>query len=638
MRSSQRSKLAALTVFVLIAIVVVGGMAWATRSSFELARKNATDQHDRKISRAVWEMSNYMAGIINSEAARGWDEYTRVQIKKVMAVVSEGNHEQDADWAVFPSPLATSDPPHKWIDVYFQLNQDGMLSSPQIADEAALWRVDDRHLFARPRGADRPTWEWLKRVLPGIDLRERVAQACRNDGAHYSRVSEAAQMPAPPAEEVQTDFVEGARPQASREYLQRQRILQASLERYVPPADCVPSDIAAGNVRNGPGRPTGDWYEGIAQLAGDVEISLDPITTFWLGPGPDGERKLAFVRECHADAAVFYQGFIGSWNRLKPELLAQITHLFPEADLQPVTGGTDPDPNTGDTQMINLPVRLSVADIPGGAFGAAWREIQGTLITSWLAAAAVLIVAGWGLRNLVALTERRMQFAYAVTHELRTPLTTFRLYSDMLSAGLVPEGSKQEYLDTLNRESIRLSSLVEDVLEYARLENHRIKLNTTDTDGASLLHLISETLDKRCSANGITAKTENNLANGQALHIDVDLVNRIASVLVNNACRHARGTKNATVLVRLCGDDGALHVDVIDSGPGVDRTDARTIFKPFRRGRGADAATQGGIGLGLALASSWATLLAGRLDLAARHHTQLGGAHFRLTIPTQSQP
>lgn len=635
MRSSQRSKLAAVIVFALIAIVVVGGMAWATRSSFALARKNATDERDRKISRAVWEMSNYMAGIINSEAARGWDEYSRIQIKKVVAVLSEGNHEPDANWAVLPSPLATSDPPHKWIDLYFQLNQDGTLSSPQIADEAALWRVDDPHLLAPPRGADRPTWEWLRRVLPGIDLRERVARACTNDRVQYSRATGSGRTLAPRTAEA--DLVEGARPQASREYRQRQRILQDMLEGYVPPADCVPSDIATGNVRNGPDRPTADWYDGIAQLAGDVEISLDPITTFWLGPGPDGERKLAFVRECHADAAVFYQGFIGSWNRLKPELLAQITHLFPEADLQPVTANADPDPDAGDTQMINLPVRLSVADIPGGAFGAAWREIQGTLITSWLAAAAVLVVAGWGLRNLVALTERRMQFAYAVTHELRTPLTTFRLYSDMLSAGLVPDGSKQEYLDTLNRESIRLSSLVEDVLEYARLENHRVKLNANETSGTALLHLISETLDKRCDANGITAKTEDMLANGQSLRLDVDLVNRIAAVLVNNACRHARGTENATVLVRLCGDDGALHLDVIDSGPGVDRTDARTIFKPFRRGRGADAATQGGIGLGLALASSWATLLGGRLDLAARHHTQLGGAHFRLTIPTQSQ-
>jgi signal transduction histidine kinase len=227
-----------------------------------------------------------------------------------------------------------------------------------------------------------------------------------------------------------------------------------------------------------------------------------------------------------------------------------------------------------------------------------------------------------------------MQFAYAVTHELRTPLTTFRLYSDMLSAGLVPDSSKQEYFDTLNRESLRLSSLVEEVLEFARLENQRVKLNPAETDSASLLRVISETLEKGCSANGIEARTENVVANGQRLNIDVDVVNRIAGVLVNNACRHARGTENALVLVTLDGQDGKLQLNVIDSGPGIDLADARSVFKAFRRGSGADKAVQGGIGLGLALARSWATLLGGRLDLAARHHHKYGGAHFRLTIPS----
>jgi signal transduction histidine kinase len=249
----------------------------------------------------------------------------------------------------------------------------------------------------------------------------------------------------------------------------------------------------------------------------------------------------------------------------------------------------------------------------------------------------VLLVAGWGLRNLVALTERRMQFAYAVTHELRTPLTTFRLYSDMLSAGLVPDESRQGYLDTLNRESIRLSSLVEEVLEYARLESQRARLNLVETDGSSLIRLISETFEKVCMDNGIKARTENIIAKDRQLRVDVDVVNRIAGVLVNNACRHARGASDATALIRLSAENGRLHLDVIDSGPGITRADARTIFKPFHRGRGADKAARGGIGLGLALARSWATLLGGRLELAARHDPQYGGAHFRLTIPVSVQ-
>jgi signal transduction histidine kinase len=422
----------------------------------------------------------------------------------------------------------------------------------------------------------------------------------------------------------------------SPEYQQRRRSLRDSQVSYLPAAACVDADIVERNVRQNAEASTGD-VGGEDRLTGDVEITVDPITAFWLGPGPAGGEKLAFVRECHADAAVFYQGFIGDWNRLKPELLKQVANLdlFPEVDLEPVQGAGEPEVQDSGMQMINLPVRLKVPDIPGGISAAAWSSIRRTQITTWLAALGVLVIAGWGLRNLVALTERRMQFAYAVTHELRTPLTTFRLYSDMLSAGLVPESSKQEYVDTLAQESVRLSSLVEEVLEYARLGNHRVKLSPSDTDAESLLNVISETLEKRCCENGVEVNTRCALPTGQTLRTDVDLVNRISGVLVNNACRHACGSPDPTVLVSLTGEEGKIHLDVVDSGPGIDRTDTRNIFKPFRRGKGADAAAQGGIGLGLALARDWATLLGGRLELAARHHPQYGGAHFRLTIPAR---
>jgi K+-sensing histidine kinase KdpD len=134
----------------------------------------------------------------------------------------------------------------------------------------------------------------------------------------------------------------------------------------------------------------------------------------------------------------------------------------------------------------------------------------------------------------------------------------------------------------------------------------------------------------------VEARTKNDVPDGRSVRTDVDLVNQITGVLLDNAARHARGSKEPTVLLHLAGDNGNLHLDVIDTGPGVNRGDARTIFKPFRRGRGADAAAQRGIGLGLALARSWANLLGGRLDLASRHHPEYGGAHFRLTIPVRT--
>src|SRR6185437_5435644 len=76
--------------------------------------------------------------------------------------------------------------------------------------------------------------------------------------------------------------------------------------------------------------------------------------------------------------------------------------------------------------------------------------------------------------SLVDLAERRIRFVSAVTHELRTPLTSLRLYLDLLLSGMVQDEEKRrEYLSTLNVESDRLHRLIDNVLDFARLERRR---------------------------------------------------------------------------------------------------------------------------------------------------------------------
>lgn len=650
MRSGRRNRLWASAVFGLIAAVTVGGMAWATASSFQLARKNLLEERERLVSRSLGILDSHIGGILNSEAARDPSDYWRVheaREQEVVAVYAPGGVELDVARVVLHSPLAISDPPHDWIDVYFQwapTHTTDVLTSPQFAADEALWPLD--HL--RPESADvrerRRVWDWVEDVLPSINLHERVAKV-RTD--RVSRPPERKEASERTARLASASGKKDAESPLSHEYQQRMESFRDSQVRYLPPDACI---CANARQLGGEGCPPRDAAAGdkganddtAYRSDGYVPLTVDPITAFWMRGTPseaemssDLGAKLAFVRECHLGSEIFYQGFVGDWSRLKPELLGLIGDFFDNADLTAAGQAGEVDAEQRETLMSTLPVRLEVPEIPGGATAAAWRRIRGTLITTWSVAAVVLLIAGMGLRSLVALTERRSQFAYAVTHELRTPLTTFRLYSDMLSAGLVPEDAKEEYLGTLERESQRLSSLVEDVLEYARLENHKANLDAVETDGTSLLQGIRDTLDKRCQEYGIEARTENGVSNGRTLLTDPVLVQRIAGVLVHNACRHARGPNGAAVLVRLSRDGAKLHMDVIDTGPGIDRRDVRNIFKPFRRGRRADATAQGGIGLGLALARSWASLLGGRLDLVARQHPVYGGAHFRLTIPVR---
>jgi len=635
MTSSKKSTLAAVGMFTLIAGAVLGGMTWASAASFELAKKRVGEEHSTKVHAALRQIESHIKGVINFEASRRYEDYVDFHTRQPVAVLTDDGREVDAQAVILRSPIALDGPRFDWIDLYFQVDQRGRVSSPQFDEGRSLWSAESTVGIGLSERRARDTCDWFKSELPKLSLRDLVSEVLKDERETHGVISELE-----PTDVVRvtrrTTSPQGAAPRASAAGVPSRKSPSTGFGvRYVPPEDCIAPYIAALNFPNVTVAIDSGFEDSVATPA-PVRIRLSPFAPpFWIGP-LDEKKKLAFVRECHADADVLYQGFVGDWERLKPELLRPIEDLFPEADLEPVSNDWELVSDEHDIKLSGLPAVLRVPDIPGGTTAAAWRSIRGVILISWAAALTVLAGAGWGVRSLVALTERRMQFAYAVTHELRTPLTTFRLYSDMLSAGLVPDTSRQEYLDTLNRESQRLSSLVEAVLEYARLENHKVKLHVTTTDAAALLRVVGETVQKRCAPHAIESETRNGVPDAHPIHTDVSLVNQITAVLVDNACRHARGSRNPKVVVHLGGHNGRIHLDVVDSGPGIDLVDSRTIFKPFRRGRDADVKARGGIGLGLSLARNWAALLGGRLDLVARHDPQYGGAHFRLSIPTET--
>ena len=627
MTSSRRSMGAAVVLLVLIAVAVLGGVSWATLASYELAMRTVSDEHRARVQQAAFELESYLIVVLNKEANRPYTHYFDWHRQDPDIVVLRDGRQLDPDAVMLlsTSPLAQADPPYSWMDLHFQILPDGQPVSPQIPDETAPLPVDRSGFSIAGEHNARRTWDWLELVLPSIDVRERMAAAIARDRAIAAEVGGGDDY-----NEIVRDPGSNARLAAGP--MRRGTVAQHQ-RGYLPPQKCVDQEVAEQNRRAVPMSwlrrldPTDTPSEQVAFVAGPFAPG------FWVEPAPTGLRKLAFVRSVKEDARVYLQGFIVDWDRLKPVLLAEVASIFPTADIEPADGD-EPD----DDDMLplrHLPVLLRVPPIAAVAGAAAWQSIREQVVIPWLAAAVVLALAGAGVRNLIALTERRLQFAYAVTHELRTPLTTFRLYSDMLSAGLVPEPARQQYLDTLNLESQRLSSLVESVLEYARLENHRVKLHVTSTDGASLLRVLGGDLARRCEANGVEPVMHNRLPDQKVLQTDVDLVSQISGVLVNNACRHASLAAEPKVLLELAGENGKIHLDIADTGPGIDRSDARRIFKPFRRGRDADKTARGGVGLGLALARNWAKLLGGRLELVSRHHPQLHGAHFRLTIPSQ---
>jgi signal transduction histidine kinase len=246
------------------------------------------------------------------------------------------------------------------------------------------------------------------------------------------------------------------------------------------------------------------------------------------------------------------------------------------------------------------------------------------------------LAVGLGGWSLLDLSERRFRFVSAVTHELRTPLTTLRLYLDMLLGGLVrDEQQRTEYIRTLHGESDRLSRLVTNVLDFSRLEKQRPRLALARVAVADLLAEVRTTWQGRCQDAGKELVVESNVPEGMVLETDAELLQQVLANLIDNACKYSRDAEDPRLWLRARaerGTRGRVVFEVEDCGSGVPARERRTIFRPFRRGRRADA-TGGGVGLGLALARRWTQLLGGTLTLEGASATSRGFSCFRLTLP-----
>jgi signal transduction histidine kinase len=200
----------------------------------------------------------------------------------------------------------------------------------------------------------------------------------------------------------------------------------------------------------------------------------------------------------------------------------------------------------------------------------------------------------------------------------------------MLTGGMVRDEQKRaEYLRTLHDEADRLSRLVANVLDFSRLEKQRPRLVRSRVTVSALLEGVRQTWQGRCHDAGKELVIENTLPADAELTTDTELAGQVLANLIDNACKYSREAADPRLWLRVRQENGRVCFEVEDRGPGIPARERRAIFRPFARGRQADA-TGGGVGLGLALARRWANLLGGRLTLEpAREHS---GACFRLEL------
>jgi signal transduction histidine kinase len=236
---------------------------------------------------------------------------------------------------------------------------------------------------------------------------------------------------------------------------------------------------------------------------------------------------------------------------------------------------------------------------------------------------------------------QKTSFVANVSHEFKTPLTTIRLYSELLEQGRVADAEKRaDYLRTIGRETQRLARLVNNVLDFSRLEQGRKQFDRVELDLAAELVLLLDTHEPRVSEAGLVLRRE--LPSGPVIvRTDRDAVGQIVINLLDNACKYAADGREVTVSLhaRTRGAEPVCNlisdkpvgvvVRVSDRGPGVAAGQRERIFEKFHRVDDALTAEKSGAGLGLSIARQLARGLGGELCYEDREG---GGAEFVLTL------
>ena len=252
----------------------------------------------------------------------------------------------------------------------------------------------------------------------------------------------------------------------------------------------------------------------------------------------------------------------------------------------------------------------------------------GTALAVILAGALVGLVAVMRERRL---NELKSEFISNMSHELKTPLSIISMFGELLSMGRTRSPAQAtEYAEIIRRESIRLSRLIDSVLDFSKIERG---LEVYEfAEGQDLREVVERALDlSRHRLEQAHMELETELADDLPLmRIDTNAMTVAVLNLVDNAIKYAVDGKKLEV--RLRRSAGGVELEVRDFGPGVSSEEREAIFDRFYRARAVRQKPIRGSGIGLALVKHIAQAHEGEVSVRAGKGGQ--GAVFRLWLPT----
>jgi signal transduction histidine kinase len=226
--------------------------------------------------------------------------------------------------------------------------------------------------------------------------------------------------------------------------------------------------------------------------------------------------------------------------------------------------------------------------------------------TSFLILGAISLLLTGGIvmthRNIsreMALARLKSDFVSNVSHELRTPLSLIRLYAETLEMGRLKSPEKyQEYYSIIRKESERLTALINNILDFSRIEAGRKEYDFRQTDMRELVRNTLESYRYQIEQSGF-AFEEKIAEDVPPLSVDREAMARSLLNLVNNALKYSQDQKY--IGVNLFRDNGTVKLEVVDHGIGIPQGEQQKIFDKFYRVGDPLVHNTKGSGLGLSL-------------------------------------
>lgn len=235
----------------------------------------------------------------------------------------------------------------------------------------------------------------------------------------------------------------------------------------------------------------------------------------------------------------------------------------------------------------------------------------------------------------VRLSEMKSDFVSNVSHELRTPLASIRVFAELLRLGRVQTPEKiQEYGEYIEAESRRLSRLIDNILDFSRIESGRKDYRFVPADLREVVAATVKTFDAHLRHNGFRITLEG--MDGPPLphvSIDAEAIGQALHNLLDNAVKYSGDSRQ--IEVRLAREDGFLALSVKDHGIGIARGEQEKIFDRFHRVGTALVHEVKGSGLGLSIVRHIVEVHGGRVSVESEPGT---GTTFFIRLPIRNLP